>query len=268
MELARHRRNVGMTLERVSGRLGMSISTLSRLENGKREPTSEEVAAVLAILGVTGVDRDHLLARARGELWCTGMVENSSPSMQSRTYVAFESQATVITSFQLLLVPGLAQTAEYAQAVISAIQVAEDEPDVEARVVIRMGRKAILTRKRPPQLNLIMTELGLRQPIGGPKAMARQVRSLIDLADRDNVSIRIIPITVPAHAGLIGQFVILEFASDPTVVHIEARTTGLFRDDPDEVEIYRLHAEKLAALALDKAGSVELMRSIARDLVE
>jgi hypothetical protein len=63
-----------------------------------------------------------------------------------------------------------------------------------------------------------------------------------------------------------GQFVLLEFLSHPTVVFVEAMTTGLFLDDPDEVARYRLVAEKLTAVALDKAGSVELLRSIARDL--
>lgn len=92
------------------------------------------------------------------------------------------------------------------------------------------------------------------------------VRSLIDLADRGNVSLRLIPMTKPAHAGLAGPFVMLEFASHPTVAFIEARTTGLFRDAPDEVALYRLTVEKLTAAALDKAGSVELLRSIALDL--
>ena len=266
LELSRHRKISDLTLEQVSGQLGISASTLSRLENGKRDPSSEEVAAILAILGVTGGERDRLLDMARGGIGSSGMVEHSNPTVQSRTYLSFETQASVITNFEPLLVPGLAQTAEYAHAVISAIQVDEDDPDVDARVANRMARQAILTRKRRPQFNLIMTELGLRQPIGGPKVMARQIRSLIDLADRDNVSLRVIPVSTVTHAGLAGPLVMLEFASHPTVVHIEARTTGLFRDDPNEVVAYRLTMEKLTEAALDKAGSVGLLRSVARDL--
>lgn len=266
LELSRHRKISDLTLDQVSQKLGLSASTLSRLENGKRDPSSEEVAAILAILGVTGGERDRLLDMARGGIGSSGMVEHSNPTVQSRTYLSFETQATVITNFEPLLVPGLAQTAEYADAVISAIQVDEDDPDIEARVARRMARQAILTRKRPPRFNAILMELGLRQPIGSPKLMARQVRSLIDVADRDNVSLRLIPMSTVVHAGLAGPLVMLEFANHPTVVHIEARTTGLFRDDPDEVAAYRLAVEKLTAAALDKAGSVDLLRSIARDL--
>ncbi|CAM3628970.1 helix-turn-helix transcriptional regulator [Kibdelosporangium persicum] len=264
MELARHRRVADMTLEQVSRQLGMSVSTLSRLENGKREPTSEEVAGILAVLGVTGGDRQHLLQQVRCISHFGMVLGKAGP--RTRTYQAFEAEAVAITNFELSLVPGLAQTADYARAVISAVRVNASRADVEARVSQRMSRKAVLTRKRPPQVNLLMTELALRQPIGGPKVMANQIRSLVALADQENVSLHVIPATVPAHAGLGGSFVLFDFADHPTLVFIEALTTGLYRDDPDDVATYRLQVENLDAVALDKSGSVELMRSISRDM--
>ncbi len=264
-ELCRYRKDAQLTLEHVAERLGTSASTICRLETGKREPTLEEVSAILAIVGVVGPERDRLLGLAVGRSGGSGMVEYTKSTVQSQTYLYFESYATVITNFQLMLIPGLAQTADYAHAVVSAIQVDEGDDDIETRIGKRMSRQKILTRRTPPQLNLILCEQALRAPIGGPKVMGRQVRHLIDLADRDNVSLRVIPREVVAHPGLMGQFVVMEFAKDPTVVFVEARTTGLFRDDPDEVTLYRLTVEKLLEVALDEPGSVELTRSIATD---
>jgi transcriptional regulator with XRE-family HTH domain len=266
MELARHRRVACMTLEQVGRQVGMSTSTLSRLENGKREPTSEEVAGILGALGVVGEGKNQLLARVRGASGSSGFVMGGESEARARMYQDFESEATVITNFEPMLVPGIAQTARYAQAVVSAIRVDEDDAEVEAMVGQRMSRKAILTRKRPPQLNLIMTEVALRQPIGGLKVMAMQVRSLIDFAHPGHVSVRIIPAAVLAHPGLGGQFVIFDFDTDPSVVFVEAHIFGLYRDDPHEVAVYRRQAESLLGLALDEAGSVELMRTIADDL--
>jgi transcriptional regulator with XRE-family HTH domain len=265
-ELERLRKAAGQTLQDVGKGLGVSASTISRLENGKREPTIEEVAGMLAIIGITGAERDRLLDQARGGNG-SGLLEANNPTVQSRTYLNFESRATVITDFELMLVPGLAQTPEYAYAIISAIQVDENDTAVEVRVGRRMARQAILARRTPPFLNLIITEAALRLPIGGPDVMARQVRHLIDLADRPHVSIRVIPADVVGHAGLLGQFVVLDFANDKTVVFIEDRTTGLFLDDPVRAALYRLTVEKLAAAALDEQGSVQLMASIARDLI-
>lgn len=263
-DLLRHRKAAGLTLEQVGAGLGTSASTISRLENGKREPTVEEVSAILALSGVVGMERERLLAMANGRSGGgSGLVEYSNPTTQSRTYLYFETQATVITNYELMLVPGLAQTADYAFAVVSAIQVDEVDEDIGARVGRRMARQQILLRRNPPRLNLVISEEALRRPVGGPKVMARQLRHLVDLANRPKVSIRVVPAAIPAHAGLLGQFVLLEFAKDPTVVFTEARTTGLFRDDPAEVDLYKMTLEKLTEIALDEAGSVELMRSIA-----
>lgn len=265
LELARHRKLADLSLADVGGSLGTSSSTISRLENGKRELTTDEVSAYLAVVRVIGAERERLMEMARSAIGTSGLVEVSRPPVQSRTYHHFETRAAVITNFELLLIPGLAQTPDYAHAVISAIQVNEGDEVIDARVGWRMARKAILTKKRPPQFNMILTEMALRQAIGGSKTMAHQLRSLSDLAARDNVSVRVLPSRAQAHAGLLGQFVILEFANDPTVIFVEARSTGLFRDDPDEVALYRLSVEKLTDAALDEPASIKLMRSIARD---
>lgn len=245
--------------------LGVSISTISRLENGKREPTVEEVASILTVIGVVGAERHRLLDQARGGSGL-GLVEGSNPTVQSRTYLNFEIRATTITNFELMLVPGLAQTAEYAFAIISALMLDHDEPDIEARVARRMARQTILVRSTPPQVNLIIAESALRLSVGGPGVMARQVHHLIDLSHRRNISVRVIPVDVGPHPGIQGQFVLLEYDDSPTVVFVEDRATGLFLDDPLAVESYRLTVERLAAVALDEGESLRRMASIAHDL--
>jgi len=264
-ELERLRRAASLTLQDVGDGLGVSASTISRLENGKREPTAEEVASILTIVGVVGAERVRLLDQARGGSGL-GLVEVSTPTVQSRTYLNFETRATTITDVEPLLVPGLVQSPDYARAVISATLVSDDDADIEARVARRMARQAILTRKNPPQLNLIITETALRLPLGGAKTMARQVRHLLDLAERPNVFFRVLTASLVAHPALDGSFVLLDFGDDPPIVFIEDRTTGLFLDDKRKVGIYRLTVEKLTDMALDAEGSMRLMASIAHDL--
>ncbi|HWO67444.1 MAG TPA: helix-turn-helix transcriptional regulator [Umezawaea sp.] len=264
-ELERLRRAASLTLQDVGDGLGVSASTISRLENGKREPTAEEVASILAIVGVVGAERVRLLDQARGGSGL-GLVEVSTPTIQSRTYLNFETRATTITDVEPLLVPGLAQSPDYARAIISGTLVSDDDADIEARVARRMARQVILTRRNPPQLNLIITETALRLPLGGAKAMARQVRYLLDLAERPNVSFHVLPVSLLAHPALDGSFVLLDFGDDPSIVFIEDRTTGLFLDDKRKVGVYRLTVEKLTDMALDAQGSIQLMASIAHDL--
>ncbi|RZS32696.1 helix-turn-helix protein [Herbihabitans rhizosphaerae] len=267
LELRRLRREHSVSLQAMGKQLGVHHTTVSRIENGHREPTSEEVAGILAVLGVTGVRRQRLINLARNK-GVPELLESNTLTEQSYNYRNFEDRAVKITDFELNLIPGLAQTAEYAHAVISAIQVDEHEEDrsIDERVGLRMARQAILARKRPPRLHILITEAALRAPMPGPRAMARQVRHLADLSESESIEVNVVPATVVAHPGLMGQFVLLDFDKDPTIAFIEDRTTGLFLDDPDKVALYKLTVEKLTDVALDEPGSRELMRSITRDL--
>ena len=265
LELQRLRKDSELSVHEVGERIGTSGSTISRIETGKREASSEEVASILTVLGVKGVEREKLIDQARRQD-DLDMMESATSTEQSRNFLNFEQRATRLVDFQPLLVPGLAQIAEYAHAALSALRVRDAEEDLEPWVRQRMGRQAILTRRHPPELHWILTEVGLRQPVGGPKVMAKQVRRLIELTEKPNVMISVLPASVAEHPGLLGQFLIMDFADDPTVVYVEDRTTGLFLDDEDKVALYTLTAEKLTDLALDEKGSLRLLTSIARDL--
>jgi transcriptional regulator with XRE-family HTH domain len=265
LELQRLRRERKISCQAVGDALGMSKSTISRLENGGRPARIEEVASILTVLGVVGVQREDTLDLARRQSK-PELVESRTSTEQSRNYINFESKAVQITNFELALIPGLGQTAEYAHATLSALRVGDTDEDIEAWVALRMSRQAILTRKRPPGFHWILTEDTLRRPTGGPRVMARQVRHLLDLTESPHVTITVIPSKVAEHPGLLGQFVLLDFASDPSIVYVEDRTTGLFLDDEHKVHLYRLTVEKLTSIALDAQASARLMRSIVRDL--
>lgn len=64
-ELRRLREACGLTLADVVARIGISESHLSRWEKGKRVPGPEDVSALLVIYGVTGEERQELLALAK-----------------------------------------------------------------------------------------------------------------------------------------------------------------------------------------------------------
>jgi transcriptional regulator with XRE-family HTH domain len=263
-ELERHRRSAGMNLQEVGKALGVSASTISRLENGKREPTSEEVASILTAIGVTGSERERLLEQSRGEN-SSGLL-TAALDAQSRMYWELEQRATTIFNFELILVPGILQTAEYARAAISTFQFHETDSEVESRVARRLGRKAILTRRQPPKLNFIVTEATLRLPMGGRKVMAAQVRHLIEVAEHPGITLQIIPAEVVAHPGLTGSLVLIGFSDAPTISYVESRTSGMFVDDPAVVLEHKMTADRLTKLALDTQESIELMVGIEQDL--
>src|ERR1044072_3729715 len=100
--LYRLRKDTGLSVAAVGDQLGVSASTISRIETGKREPSSEEVASILTVLGVKGVEREKLIAHSQkqGEL---DMMERATSPEKSRNFLNFEERATRLVDFQPLL---------------------------------------------------------------------------------------------------------------------------------------------------------------------
>lgn len=68
-----------------------------------------------------------------------------------------------------------------------------------------MARQAGLSRQ-DLQLLAVIDELALHHPIAESGVMRRQLRHLMESADRPNVTLRVVPLRVGLHAGLRGPF--------------------------------------------------------------
>lgn len=266
MEIRAQRVERGLSLAKVGDVLGWSANTMSRFERGQRPDTRpEEVSAMLAAIGVSGVDRDRLMAMAGGHTgqgWWESSFTRSAD--QASTFFRLEALATRIVNVQPLLVPGLLQTADYCRALM--VGGGASEESIERGVARRLARQALLTRREPPELLFIVTELALRQPIGGTTVMARQVRHVAESAERPNVIVRVIPCSIPAHPALGGGFAVLEFADEPSVIHFDGLASSLFPEHPEEVETYKLAVERLMDLTLDEPASREVLSTVVEDL--
>lgn len=220
---------------------------------------------MLAAIGVAGPDRDRLMRMAHGYS-DQGWWENNDANLtdQARTYLKFESRAKRIVNVEPLLVPGLLQTADYCRVLLTAIGI--EERWITGRIARRLGRQELLTRPDAPGLVFIVSELALRQPIGGYTIMSRQIRHMAEQGERQHVSIRLIPSKIAAHPGLLGSFAVLDFSDEPSVLFIEGRRSGMFPENPAEVDEYRLAVERLMDLALDRQKSLALLHAIAEDL--
>jgi transcriptional regulator with XRE-family HTH domain len=266
-ELRTLRKKAGLSTRTVAQQLRWSASTLNRIENGGRNTTSEDVSALLALYKVTGTERDRLLDLARTAdhpgWW---EVTNSKLPTQLTALIGFESEATHITYVDLSLMPGLLQIPEYARALLAGLGVATSE--IETLVVTRLGRQAILSKPNPPHYLTIIDEAVLRRPIGGPQVMATQLRHIVTVSKRPNVTVQVIPFEHGAHVGLDGSYVMLNFARAQSLVHLEHKRSGIFVDEPGDVEVFTQTTEILRKTALDSAQSIEFIVSIAREYEE
>lgn len=73
---------------------------------------------------------------------------------------------------------------------------------------------------------MVFDEYALRRPIGGPEVMRGQIQHLIDLSDRLNVTLQIVPSAKGTYPGIMGAFTILGFDEEPDVAYVEGHVGG------------------------------------------
>ncbi|MDI1465451.1 helix-turn-helix transcriptional regulator [Catellatospora sp. KI3] len=265
------RERAGMTHQQVGPVLDCSPSKLSRIENGEVGVRRGDLLALLDLYGLAdALQRDELTELARESKrrggWWLKYGDLSAPFLK---LIQLESEAASIRGTDLLLVPGLLQTAEYARALIRTA-VPDDEEEVERRVRIRLTRQEILLRPDPPELWVILDEAALHRRVGGSEVMSQQLKALVAAGDRPNVTIQVLPFEHGEYEAMPGSFRVMRFADprDPDTVYLEGYAGAVYLDDARDVRRYSLVFDHLCAVALSPQSSRQLLLRIAQNHVE
>ncbi len=265
-ELRSYREKRKLSCKDVAEALGCSESKISRMETGERGLYADDVAAVLGLLRVSGQARQELLALVRaGEERNWHEIHGKLPT-NWKDLIKFESQASVVRNYQPLVVPGLAQTPEYARAVIHGLNEALTATEVDALVTTRMSRQVVLGRSDAPHAQLLLEETVLRRTMGDPVMMYGQLQHLLAMAARRNVTLRVVPFDVETAIATQGSLLILEFPDQPTITYEETRAASTFLEDEEHITRTRLAWNKLSAVALSEEDSRRLIAQIAGTL--
>ncbi|MBP2340772.1 transcriptional regulator with XRE-family HTH domain [Saccharothrix coeruleofusca] len=260
-ELRDLRRGKGLGIVELGQRVGLSKSTVSRVERGERVPTETEVASILGAMGVVGAKRRELLKLAREAAGSNWLGTGAELPQQLKALIEYERVATAITEVGPLLVPGLLQTPDYARAIM--VESGLPHAHAEARVEVRLDRQQVLTREKPVPYLAVVDESVLRRPLGGRSVMVEQARHLLAMVERDNVTIRVVPAQRSWYPGLYGPFSLLETARTTPVVHLEHLRSNLFLDKPEDVQAYLDIKPTLLAAAASVEDSAELISTYA-----
>ncbi|MFF3442891.1 helix-turn-helix domain-containing protein [Streptosporangium sp. NPDC002721] len=262
-ELRRLREKADLTLEEVATPLHWSTAKLSRIENARTMPSGTDVANLCDLYAVDPPTKAGLIqlgqnAGQRG--WWTAYSDVFAGS-----YVGLESEATAIRTWEPLLVPGILQSEEYAREIIHAVHPELTSIELDRRVDARMTRKINLLGARAPRLHALIDVCALRRPVGPPGVMARQLDDILQLVDRPNIALQVLPLQVGAHPGLEGAFSLLSFDDeDLDAGYIGCLGGEIYVEAPDQVQNLKLSFERLARLCLppkDSAAVIAAMRS-------
>ncbi|MFH9590570.1 helix-turn-helix domain-containing protein [Streptomyces luteogriseus] len=266
VQLAGFREDARLAQDQAARAVGFSAAKLSRIESGKgrRPPTENDVRALLELYGTDDYEASvllKLLQRAGEPGWWQRYDKRLMPEWFDRL-VGLQEAAATIRTFEIQYVPGLLQTPAYTRAVVERGLPNAPAGEVERRVELRRHRARLLSRDDAPQLWAIIDESVLLRVLGSTEVMREQLAHLVEMAQRSNVTLQIVPLSVTNASAPAIPITYLRFGGlDLTdVVYLEHIKSANFLEDRDETEEYRIALDRLADEALKPRDSLELLR--------
>lgn len=229
------RTDAGETREQTAFVLGCSPTKVTYLESGRNVIGKTELIVLLQHYGAAATGKLEPLEELRQEAGKRGWWSTARLPEWLATYVGLETEASLVRSFELELIPGLLQTEQYARE----IHVLRGQPpdDLERRVKARLRRQERLTASDPLHLSALISESALARCARQPSVAADQFRQLLDWAKRPNIEIQVLPTDAGLHSGMSGAFTLLSFPEGllPDTGWQEYALGGHIIDDPSDV---------------------------------
>lgn len=267
-EIRRLREQVGISQIELARRAGLARTVLSRIESPTGEPHRRSDPRTVRSVILALMPRDTASRRALEALiWdatAHGWWESQRRMGAGQQIVAaIECGASLIRTYQMALIPGLAQTSAYARYRAEAV----GEPDPDSVVAGRMRRQETVAATGT-RLEIIIEDLALRRLMAPPDIMIAQLHHLLDLVKQSAISVRVLPANARLDAGWAptSPFSIYDYqAPDPTIVLLDV-VGQLPSPLVDPAHLYVQLHQRLANAALSTADSSAIITDAADQL--
>ncbi|MEU6303360.1 helix-turn-helix domain-containing protein [Streptomyces chartreusis] len=252
------RTEAGLNGKDFAERLGWQRSKVSRLENGKQTPSRDDLTAWAEAAG-----RADVVAELTGRLAGLETRYRSLRKQYSNGHRARQEQGLVETehttelrAVEVIRIPGLFQTPEYARAVFTANAAFRDVPvtDIEDAVRARMRRQQALYE--PERSFRVLLWEGALYALNAPRpVMATQLDRLRSMVGMDTVQLGIIPFAAELRRSPSHGFWIY----DRRLVIVETLSTEMWLDDEESITLYERAWDWLADSAVYDATAHRLI---------
>lgn len=254
---------------RLSGRalaaaVGWHFTKVSKLENGDRSPSEDDIRAWCSACGADDQVLD-LIATVRHvasvhheyrRQLAAGMrhLQESSVPLYERT--------SLFRIYDTFAMPGLFTTAEYAVALFRWWQQFMGlKDDVDAAVEARMQRQRVLY-SGDREFRVVIEEQVLRTRVGDADVMTGQLDRLMAVMSLPRVSIGVIPAGGVRHSLTQGSF----WMFDNELVRVETASESLSITQPRDIALYARIFELLSKSAVHGREARQIIARALRDL--
>ncbi|RFU36838.1 transcriptional regulator [Actinomadura logoneensis] len=254
-ELRAYRDDLGLTRAGLAAKLGYSPQRIGQIEGGDApsEDFAKDCDAFFKTNGSFHRDWEWIQEITQLELLPPGFSE----------YLIFEDKAILIHKFEAMHVTGLFQTPEYAFEMLKRRWSPEEAKEL---VATRLARQEILDGEDACHVVVVYDEGAIRRPVGDRNVMRGQVQHLIDMAQKPNVTLQIVPSSVGAYEGTLGAFTVLGLPDGVDVAYEEGHVGGQLHRHHDAVRQFGVRFDLIRGVALSAEDSLKLLYEILEGL--
>ncbi|MGH3391371.1 MAG: helix-turn-helix domain-containing protein [Actinomadura sp.] len=251
-----------LSYEEAAALLLCECEWLVRVETGFESPSPAEVERMMERYQVRGAKMADVMidlsSRPDGPVWLARHADRLKASV--RDVLIMESEASVIHTHGVQLVPQLVRAERYARHLAPHLN---PGCDVDVEWDLLDNRQRYRAGGRARTLDVIIDEGALTLQLTEPEAMVAQLRHLLDLSERPETTIRLIPRDAQWYETRIYPFDVLEFSEVNDRISLDHTILGTDVSRGDLTEIWT-HIERESAASPDE--SRDLIRRILAEL--
>ncbi|MET8829042.1 helix-turn-helix transcriptional regulator [Streptomyces sp. NPDC004610] len=251
VQLRRSREAKGWIQDELAARMGYSGTHVSAVETGRKSPTLEFARKADKALG-TGATFEVMWQAIRKSVLLEGFPE----------YLQEELKATKLRTFELGVIPGVFQTARYAEALAGADVeqgAITQELAAERVALLRTRQKRLLEAKDAPLLYAVLDESCLCRKVGGRGVMREQLDHLARQATSPRVTVQLVPFSHGHLRPLLLPVILLTMRDRSVLGYTESASRGYLERDDNLIERWERAYDQLQAGALSPAASLDLI---------
>jgi transcriptional regulator with XRE-family HTH domain len=265
--LAYYRQESGLSGTELAQRLGVHQATWSKIETGKAKVSPGVLTNAIAVLDVpatVAAQLEKLRQKAGEPGWWQDYGDILSESVQM--LIELEADASWIRTYEGEIIPGLLQTEDYAERIITAVSPHIRVADIDRYLELRMRRQRRLNEGM--RLTAIVGEAAIRQQIGGPDVLRDQLRHIVRTVRERDVIVQVVPFSADAHAALGDSFVIIQWPeeTDPEAVYIDGVTSWTVHERGGVIRSYLHAVASVQGQALPPRESLDLIDDVIKEL--
>ncbi|MGI5506453.1 helix-turn-helix domain-containing protein [Lentzea sp. CA-135723] len=252
----------GLTSRQVAMLVGCDEGKISEVLNGKLQLSALELAVLLSVCRPKAAERDRLLELHPAQDWLGWWQQHGqhSPAWPA-TAAAQVRVAKELIDWQPHVLPVFLRTDEYARELMVASGAVAQEEEKQEERVLAPGRLRNLLRDRLA-CTFYIHEFALRLQVGGPAVQKEQLLYLTLLENWTYVTIRVVPASAGAHAGVTGAFTLLKFPKYAPVVWLEALNSSTFLEQKDSVKGYETAVKQLDKVSMGQQESLKFINDL------